>query len=210
MYACCTFTHDVFRYAFPRLDQRLAWFHDNYGGDLRQYLKKVANGYLGWHDLEDAYQETLYAFLKVLGREDVPPDQYFAVLCGIGQRKVRHIRRRLRDQPTTNVEDVLEFLRDDDHLPPMGWLPEEIEEFHLLLESEIAQLPSAQWEVAQLYLAHIQEFGARNIYERLAQLSAETGHPRSVHTIKNLWHTAKATFSAGLLRRYHVQPGELP
>src|SRR5262249_6375475 len=140
-FCICTFSHDAFRSAFPRIDQRLTWFDYNYGGLVCRHIDKVTSAQLHPQDLQDAYQETITALWQLPGLLDLPPELYLPVACGISSHKGHDVRRRQEREPQTNAERVLDFLEDEEgSLPCGGWQAADLEEFRVLLNEEIEQL----------------------------------------------------------------------
>jgi len=81
----------------------------------------------------------------------------------------------------------------------------EREEFGAVLAGLLAELPPRQRVVAELYIAHFDEFRPRATFAVLAELvSAASGQPERPETVKGDWHAARAKLRAGLARRGYV------
>lgn len=204
----CTFTYDTLRAAFPKIEQRVTWFDCNYGACVRTQLRKLD---VQPDDLLDVYQEAIVAFWLWPGLETLPPEQYFPVVCTICCYKACDLGRRQQRQPRRIRGEILDSLATDDW-PLRGQLSAvDTVEFRVLLDHEIARLPPAEQQVARLYVDNIEEFGPRDIFEKLQQfVHADSGQLKSVHTIKNLWHAARPKLCAALRPQYQLAPGELP
>jgi hypothetical protein len=80
-------------------------------------------------------------------------------------------------------------------------------EFRGIILGLVDELPARQRLVARLYIKLVEEFGPRDVYWRLTDAVREaSGHAENVHTVKNLWHAARASLAAGLERLGYAGP----
>jgi DNA-directed RNA polymerase specialized sigma24 family protein len=151
--------------------------------------------------MEDAYQDAFHDFWVLLCRREPPPQQYMAVLRCIARRKSLNAMQHHGDTAATNAETSIASIVAPTHADWGVLTPDEDRELSGIVEGVLAALPDRQRLVAQVYLAHYEEFEPRAIHQRLTELvSAVTGHSERLETIKSLWHAARRKIGEALRR----------
>jgi DNA-directed RNA polymerase specialized sigma24 family protein len=203
-----TLTYATFWQVLPQPEGRLAWLHRHFGRKLARLIKQVTGGLLPRPDMQDAYQEAVQAFWQMLCRQDLSPKRYIPVLRRIAIHKAVDAMRRHGMAPATNAWNLLCLLVDDSQVDLEMLTPDEVWEFRQTLVRVLAELPDRQRLVAEVYLNHCEEFDPRAIHERLTELvSAVTGQPERLETIKSLWHAARKKIGAALRRLGYTLEG---
>ncbi len=199
--ALTTLTLDTFGGVLHCPDSRLAWLHEHYGPYLARLIKHVTGSQLQPVDLQDAYQDAMQAFWKLLGQKELSSPEYLPVLRVIARRKGLDILRRRGIRPTTNAEAMLCSVVGQGEVGSAGMEQATWQELRAVLVRVVAGLPERQRVVAEVYLEHHDEFGPRDTYERLAVLvSAVTGKSEQAETVKSLWHAARRVIIVALPR----------
>jgi hypothetical protein len=150
--------------------------------------------------------------MLVEARRRQPATEEYLPLCqGIARHKAADARRRDARRHLTNAAAALS--EADDTGPEGGGYARllgrmraaECEEFGAMLAELLTELPPRQRLVAELYIAHFEEFRPRATFAPLAELvSAVSGRQERPETVKGDRHAARAKLRAGLVRRPYL------
>jgi RNA polymerase sigma factor (sigma-70 family) len=202
-----TMTYDVG--ARPSPVERLARWHDDFSGNIGQYLRNLTCGLLPPLDVDDVYGETIETLLRLFDRPGFEPTRPLGLFKTVAYRKAQDALRQRGRSPSTNADDLLAQVEDGPEAHPGRrhgpdpWDEARRAEFRVRLLRALQGLPPRERLVAQLYIEHHEEFGERDIYERLtAYVSAATGQAENVATVKSLWHAARKRLVVALAPDY--------
>ena len=175
---------------------------------ILQHIKRETWGRLQPAELLDAYQETMRAFIVKMRQPDFDPSRPLRIVNCIARLKgLDQIRRRRRSRLVSGGDDFLDAvaqsLRGSDTGVQWRLLTTlQRKEFMESVLDIIQTLPERQKLVAGCFVECFEEVINENSFRPLADaVSAISGRPETVATVKSNWHAARKKIAEELNSR---------
>jgi hypothetical protein len=180
----------------------------DYREQILEFIKMETWGRLQPAELMDAYQETMRAFIRKMRQPDFDPTgplrivYHIARLKGYDQLRGRKRRRTVSTEPHI-IEAAAQALKGSDTGVQWRLLTAlQRKEFQAAVLEIIQTLADRQKLVAGCYVECFEQVINENSYRPLADaVSAKTGKPETVATVKSNWHAARKKIAEELVRR---------
>jgi DNA-directed RNA polymerase specialized sigma24 family protein len=194
-----TFPYDGLKEVLHTARERLSHVAQYYTYFVHNCLRKTDGSWLRSHDLQDACQDGLSSIWVMAHVRGTEPDDYLASYLWVSHCRAADIGRK-RGRETRALKRLAAARQHrTEHRPADSLERAELQE---IVDQLINGLPARRGRVVQAYLTDYLELPEWGKFGVLAdRLSAATGQPQDVGTVKNLCYLGCHTVADGLRDR---------